>query len=273
MRFPLRLLSLLTALALLPSATAQPFPEPGEGAWTWTTLGETPIQAKELVFTADGDLLAMRTDLYRYDFAAGTWTLNDDIPNVVGTISSALTLGGDTLIAARFLSRSLDGGETWEYPCYDVDASEATCERRSVDATSHAIDEITSGPWAGRLLAGAVLYSDDRGASWTTGEVLANETNWGFKMHAFAPLPSGRILGAGDYGAGVSDDGGASWDATDLFAPYGMEGEAIAAWATPGSVQAHAAGGPAPSCGLSEPTLCEGAVMLGWGGSVQARPW
>ena len=249
---------LLTPLAAL----AQPFPAPGTGAWTWQTLGEEPVNARELVFNEAGDLLAMDSDLYRYDFATGQWSLNDDIPNIVGNIRSALTLGGDTLIAARFLSRSLDGGLTWEYPCYDTDASERTCDRLSVDATSHAIHEVTSGPWAGRLLAGMVLYSDDRGASWTTGAVLANETNWGFKMHDFAPLPSGRILGAGDYGAGVSDDGGASWDATDLFAPYGFEGEAIAAWATPGSVQAHTAGGPAPACGLADATLCEGAVIL-----------
>lgn len=267
MRF---LLHLVVLTALLTPAYAQDFPDPGEGAFSWGTLGSERVGAAEIIFTDDGTPVAIHSDIVRrYNAVTDAWSYLR-IDNQVGSADSVLPLRGDTLIAGAYVARSLDGGTTWEYPCGF--GSNVTCDRQWENGSEN-IAEVTVGPYAGRLLAGGVLYSDDRGASWSTATVHANETNWGVQIRAFAPLPSGRALGAGTWGVVYSDTGGEDWTPTDLFEPYQREGFGIQPWATPGSIQAHDAGGPAPSCGLADPLLCEGAVAVGIGGATQVRTW
>ena len=252
----LRVFLALATLLVAPAA-AQDFPAAGEGAFSWAPLGER-TEGYEIVFTESGTPLVFESS-GGHRFEDGGWTEFDWI-NAIGSVDVALPLGGDTLIVGLNLARTLDGGDTWEFPCGT--AGENSCERAYEDS-SHNIDEITTGPYAGRLLAGGALYSDDRGASWQTASVDANETNWLFRMRAFAPLPSGRVLGAGEWGIGVSEDGGVSWAPGPLFAPYGFSGYGIAEFAMPGSVQAHDAGGPTPDCGRTDMAECEGAVWFG----------
>ena len=239
----LRLFALAALLAAAALAAGRPAAAQvsGDGPFTWTDLQE-PVKAVELVFMDDGTLVTMSSKLWRLP-PGGAWELVD-VPSAVAG-DAALPLGADTLIAGSVLSRSFDGGRTWDYPACAGPDGEDICPRRDIDQ-SHAIAEITAGPHAGRLLAGGALYSDDRGAFWQTAEVLDFPTN--FRMYSFAGLPSGRVLGAGDFGAGVSDDGGETWRAVEgLNTPYQIQGFKVLRWATPGSAEAHASGGPAPS--------------------------
>ena len=256
----LRLFALLAATlaAGLLAASAQTLPEAGEGAFSWTALDRDLPDANAIAFLDDGRLAGALEDLWVFDLTTGDWTLTDP-PNVVGSADAMIALGGDTLVVGRFLSRTPDAGATWHYACYDDGAS---CDRLFINDAG-AIHEVAQGPYAGRLLAGSTLFSTDRGTSWTTGEVMDFVND--FNMRAFAPLPSGRFLAAGNFGAGYTDDGGQTWYATELYAPYQIGGEGIAAWATPGSVQAFEAGGPEPDCGLADALLCEGAVWIGGG--------
>ena len=258
---------LLAALALAAPAQAQ---VSGDGPFTWADLSE-PVKPYETLFLDDGTLVALASDLWRLPPGSDTWEFVD-APNAIGGADAALALRGDTLIAGP-LVRSYDGGRTWEL--VDTCADPTGCSRLDI-RHSHAIEEITVGPYAGRLLAGGALYSDDRGASWYQAEVVDHPQD--FRMYAFAGLPSGRVLGAGDFGAGYSDDGGETWRAVaGLNEPYVIAGRKVLRWATPGSAEAHAAGGPAPDCGLADAELCEGAVFMGNGadgGTVgQAEAW
>lgn len=112
-------------------------------------------------------------------------------------------------------------------------------------------------PHAGRILAGgqAFQFSDDRGATWTDADYpdpgLATEPG------AFALMPSGRILAAGRWGVATTDDGGSSFQRTPVWGPFHFEGDGLAALATPGSTQSGA-----PSCGQTDTSLCDGAVLL-----------
>ena len=258
-RLPLS--ALLAALALAASARAQ---VSGDGPFTWTDLQE-PVKPFETVFMDDGTLIAMNSDLWRLAPGSDTWE-QVDLPNALVGTDAALPLRGDTLIAGDALVRSYDGGRTWEL----VSTCADDCFRRDIDH-SHAIAEITVGPYAGRLLAGGALYSDDRGASWHTAEVVDFPTD--FRMYAFAGLPSGRVLGAGDFGAGYSEDGGQTWQATELYQPYAVSGRKVLRWATLGSIEAHEAGGPTPDCGLADVALCEGAVWIGGNQSIANGAW
>ena len=259
--------ALLAAFALAAPAAAQ---VTGDGPFTWADLGE-PVDPYETLFLDDGTLVTKRSDLWRLAPGSDAWEFVD-LPSNVSTGDAALALRGDTLIAGAFLSRSFDGGRTWDpVPGCSDDEGNDICPRREV-RHSHAIEEVTVGPYAGRLLAGGALYSDDRGASWQTAEVVDHPQD--FRMYAFAGLPSGRVLGAGDYGAGYSEDGGETWRAVaGLNQPYVVGGRKVLRWATPGSAEAHAAGGPAPDCGLAEPELCEGAVFIGGNASVANGAW
>ncbi len=111
-------------------------------------------------------------------------------------------------------------------------------------------------PHAGRILAGGFIqYSDDRGATWANSD-RPNIQDY-TEAEVFAHLPSGRILYNGRWGVMASDDDGTSFAPTPIYGDYRFEGQGLAALATPGSTQSGA-----PSCGLTDASLCDGAVAL-----------
>ncbi|HEX8299074.1 MAG TPA: T9SS type A sorting domain-containing protein, partial [Rubricoccaceae bacterium] len=160
------------------------------------------------------------------------------------------------------LQRTVDRGATWSPVCGGPDAF------KGVVGEPESIFEIPAPePHAGRILAGAgdtsgISYSDDRGATWHLPDLSAFPVSPGnfvdFGAWAFRVLPSGRILASGQWGIATSDNSGTSWAPTSLFRPFGYETYGLAALATPGSVQTGA-----PACGLSDTTLCDGAVTIG----------
>ena len=157
-------------------------------------------------------------------------------------------LTADTFLVGDLsdIYRSVDGGVTW---------SEAHPDGPMDPEAFFALPP--EHPHAGRLLAGGfILYSDDRGASWTE----ATRAFPGEQGHAasFAALPSGRVLMAGSWGVAASDDGGASYAVTPLWGDYLYDAYSVIPFATPGSVQSGA-----PDCGQTDPALCDGAVVLG----------
>ena len=122
----------LLAVAVLPAPAAAQVS--GDGPFTWTDLQE-PVKAVELVFLGDGTLVTMSSKFWRLP-PGGAWELVD-VPSAVAG-DAALPLGADTLIAGSVLSRSFDGGRTWDYPaCAGPDGNDI-CPRRDVDQIGRA---------------------------------------------------------------------------------------------------------------------------------------
>ncbi len=254
----MRCFSYLVFLAVLSaSAHAQDFPEPGTGVYSWSTVGpdSRPLKLSAIAFAQDGTLFGGSSDSsYVYvpgptGAPSGRWrALGYANPGV----GSLLPLGprGDTLVGSGSRGAlwlfSTDGGVTMNF--YDGDGP-----RRP-----GAILEMPPGhPHAGRIAAGGTAhFSDNRGRTWTR---TPGPTPGGLGPSAlgFALLPSGRLLYASD-GVLTSDDGGASYELTSFYAAFQFQVTAIAAVATPGSVQAGA-----PACGLANSALCEGAIAVG----------
>ena len=258
-RYRLALAALVLAVPLAPAA--QELPGFGEGAWSWETLAPqaTVRSASEVLFDWDGRLLLGADELYRYDPDADAWV---ELEGPRLKLDGGITLGRDTLVSADITkARTTDGLQSWQEVC--VVDFEIACEE-SWDGGAHGVYEIPAGrAFGGRLLSAGRVYSDDRGGSWQTATVAASEDGWTFLAKAFASLPSGRVLMAGDWGVATSDTGGAVWELSPLWAPYGVFLYAVAEWATPGSTQAAAAGGPPAACGLADAALCDGAVAVG----------
>lgn len=262
MRALVYLSSLLLGTFLAPLATAQAFPAPGAGAFTWERVGTDPpgygFKPEALVFAADGTLRVSSDTAYVFLPApggapAGRWR-RLGLPSRTN-IEALLSLDAhsDTLLAGIevFIHRSLDGGATWRR------VTGATFEG-GMGGPSRAggfLELPTGHPHAGRILAGPRLFSDDRGATWALAGFDLNEFT---DAHAFVLLPSGRVLYVGYWGVAASDDGGASYARSPLYGGYHYEIDGIAALATPGSRQAGT-----PACGLSDGALCDGAIAVG----------
>ena len=240
---------------------AQPFPAPGTGVFTWERVGDRPLDIESFSFAPGGSLVgASPTDsIYAFEPnptgpPAGRWrTLSR---RGVAEAVFALDADADTLFVGHgnggLLSRSTDGGRTW----VNVNVLSSP-EDDAAPITPAGFSVVPPGyPHSGRLLAGgAVIYSDDRGATWLDAVRSMSSGSLGF-AHVFATLPSGRVLMGSTSGLAASDDGGSSYTVTPLWGPYVHDG--LAALATPGSTQA----GP-PSCGLADTALCDGAVAVG----------
>jgi|GEM_PF-1544460 len=248
----------LLILAVLVLATDSPvmsqvFPEPGTGLLTFERVGnDRRLQIPSFVFSHDGTLFASADSLYRFETApsglpAGYWTALSSRRSLFSAIAT-VGFTSDTLLAGWFggLFRSVNGGLTW-----------ASVHRDGPDKPEGFYALPSEHVNANRLLAGGrILYSDDRGRSWTeASRTFPGEQGW---AHAFTALPSGRVLMRGSWGVAASDDGGESYTVTSLWGDYLFETYSITSLATPGSVQSGA-----PDCGQSDPMLCDGAVVIG----------
>ncbi len=251
----LRFLALAVLVAL--PAAAQEFPAPGTGLLSWQRVGDRPLKIEGFDFTDAGTLVAL-SDSVLYLTGAPlppperTWqararAFTREVVFVVGASEDTLmtsdgggmerwTDGGYTRLPVRGLN-----GETYFGGPFEP---------------SGFVELPPDHPHAGRLLAGGgFFYSDDRGAIWA--EATRDCPSCG--AHAFAVLPSGRILAAGGWGVAASDDGGASYAVTPLWGENRYLLYSITALATPGSVQSGS-----PACGLADAAACEGAVALGY---------
>ncbi len=233
---------------------AQTLPGPSEGVYTWERVGNVAVSAYGLAWAPDGRLLAAAggpasLSVLTGDGPSGTWATTPMLRSAYGLIALS---DGVVLAGQRVIDRSTNGMPPWtrvcEYQIGDCFGPEH----------SNAFLELPPGhAHAGRVLAGYHNYSDDHGLTWTVAaHPIPTEA---LSIAAFALLPSGRILAAGaGWGLVSSDDGGASWQSSNVYAPYRYEGFGITALTTPGSIQSGA-----PSCGLPDLTLCEGAVATG----------
>lgn len=250
---------------------AQPLPEPGSGPLQWQAVGDRPIKAYALAFSRGLNLYAVKDTVYVYEPAPvgpseGFWR-RLGTPHVGLDAILVLDAAGDTVIVGRGgggrISRSVDATATW------TDVSYPPASYGPI--RPNGFFELPAGhPRAGRLLAGGqILYSDDRGASWTEANrtFTPDQSAW---AHDFALLPSGRVLMGGQWGVAASDDGGSSYAVTPLHGDYHYHIGAVADLATPGSVQSGQ-----PACGQPEAALCDGAVAVGVDATVtdQVRAW
>ncbi len=265
----LRLCALLVLAAS--SALAQPFPAPGEGVFAWARVGDRPLDTESFAFAPEGRLYAGRDTLYVFEPVAGGppdghWRVLGT-PDGVPPITNALFVldpAGDTLFSGRgsTIRRSVDGGATW------TNVNQGIGIQPGGPDTPDGFYALPTGhPHARRLLAGGVLlYSDDRGATWTEATQDLPTTSQS-SARTFAALPSGRVLAGTRSGVLGADDGGAAYLRTPLWGGYYLH--ALAPLATPGSAPTGA-----PACGLSEPALCDGAVAVGIATQVPGvRAW
>ena len=247
---------LAALLALSGTASAQTFPAPGTGAFAWQRVGNKPLNTESFAFAPGGRVYAGSDSVYVFEPGpggppAGRWRGR----RRPGGVNALLALSGDTVLVGQpsSIRRSVNGGATWT----TVNGSEEVPVIGG-PRTPDAFFVLPAGhPHAGRLLAGGgVLYSDDRGATWTEAD-RAFPGAPGY-AHVFAALPSGRVLMSGQWGVAGSDDGGASYAVSALYQDGRYQLGALAALATPGSAQAGA-----PACGLPDGALCDGAVVIG----------
>ena len=183
---------------------------------------------------------------------AGTWRMINDGRQLAD--HAVLPLSADTLLYGKssVIYRTTDGGATFAI----VNGMPFT--GNGGPDTPDAMVELPPGhPHAGRIISARyALYSDDRGATWTEGTIAPGTESYNYR---FAAMPSGRILVSTTRGIAASDDGGESYGV-----PYQGEfafTDALAAFATPGSVQSGA-----PACGLADESLCDGALAFGSSG-------
>lgn len=249
-----RLLALiLLHITVTATTAAQDFPAPGTGLLSFEPVGNRPIDAESFAFASDGALVAFHDSLFRFapdpaGVPAGQWiavvkpTTNLAFVSAVGPTADTLFVGRPSDIL-----RTTDGGSTWVFVHEGGGPNQP--DAFSALPTGHAN--------AGRLLAGGdILFSDDRGATWT--EAARSFPGEQGRAYAFAVLPSGRVLMAGSWGVAASDDGGASYAVTPLWGDYAVETHTITALATPGSTQSGQ-----PACGQAGTSLCDGAVVAG----------
>ncbi|MDX1421198.1 MAG: hypothetical protein R3181_14630, partial [Rubricoccaceae bacterium] len=194
-------------------------PAPGDG-FTWERVGDRGLEVDHLTFGLDSTLWAVGgLDPHRLDLSGGfpgVWVLLTDLYPIDRLLALGRGAEGDTLLGVspgRVL-RSTDGGGTWQ---------------EVYDRGGGGLYEVPSGyPFAGRLFASAfdadprtIFYSDDRGATWTEGEVPGQPGSYAY-ARAFVALPPGsphpgRLLAAGRWGINVSDDGGDTWVESGLW--------------------------------------------------------
>ncbi len=246
------MLAVIVSVCGSAATEAQTFPSPGAGAYTWERVGNVAISADGLAWSPGGQLLAVGLEgFYSLNGGgpAGVWTITPMPRSAYALIAflDGLVLAGD-----RVIDRSTDGLPPWTRVC------QSQVNGCTGPEYANAFLELPPGhAHTGRVLAGNHNYSDDRGLTWTVAtHPIPTEA---LTIAAFALLPSGRILAAGaGWGLVSSDDGGASWQASNVYVAYRYAGYGITALATPGSIQSGN-----PSCGLPDPALCEGAVATG----------
>ena len=258
-------LAALVALIAVPGARAQTFPAPGTGTFTWERVGDRPLSIVSFSFSPGGSLFGGGSgdSVYVFEPApggapAGRWRGLGY--QYYARAVLALDAAGDTLLIGSgngaLLLRSTDGGATWVI----VNAPVGPIGSGGPD-TPDGFHVVPAGhPHAGRILAGgAVIYSDDRGATWLDATSAQIPGEFGY-AHVFTTLPSGRVLMSGNWGVAATNDGGATYDLTPVWGEFQYQADGLTALATPGSTQA---GAPSPSCGLADGTLCDGAVAVG----------
>lgn len=237
---------------------AQTFPGPGEGAYTWERIGDDSIDAQAITWNPSGQLVGTTIGgvaTLTGDGPSGTWSFTPLQFPPRRNAAIIVLPDGATLMGDGLIDWSSNGLPPWTRGCgFNVNDGECEGPRHS-----NAFFEIPPGhAHAGRILAGSHNYSDDHGFTWTVApyEHFVQDPP---TISDFALLPSGRILASADgWGFLSSDDGGASWQNTTVYAPYRYVGDGITALATPGSVQSGA-----PACGLPDLSLCEGALAIG----------
>ena len=207
---------------------------------SWTPSGRLIGASTQAFFALDGD------------GPTGIWLR---VPVTRGGAAVIELSDGVVLMGQGLITRSSNGLPPWVRVC-GFDLGDGQCYGPEL---ANAFLELPPGhAHAGRVLAGNHNYSDDRGLTWTIApyEGFVNDPP---KISQFALLPSGRVLAsAAGWGFLSSDDGGASWQNTTVYAPYRYSGYGITPLATPGSIQSGH-----PSCGLADLSLCEGALAIG----------
>lgn len=238
--------------------------------FTWEEVGDRPLNLESFSFAPGGGLYAAFDSVYAFEPGAGgppagRWRALG-WPRGAQDAILALGVSGDTLFTGTgggIIRRSTDGGQTW--------AAVNGCDSGFCIGGPDEPDGfhvVPAGrPHAGRILAGGtILYSDDRGSTWHEA-TRSFPGDQGF-AHTFTTFPSGQVLMGGNWGMARSEDSGTSYVISPVWGDFRFQGNSVAAVATPGSVQSGA-----PSCGLTDVTLCDGAIALGidaMGPSVRA---
>lgn len=252
-----RLLALAALLGAAGPVLAQDYPAPGTGLLSFERVGNRPFKTYAFDFADSGTVVATTIDSLIYLVgnhlppAERTWQARVR----AYSYRSLLVVGAseDTLLSSNggYIERTPDGGYTREL-VYDEHGSTAF----GGPFYPGGFIELPPGhPHAGRILAGGGFwYSDNRGRNWTTAGRDCDSCG----AHAFAVLPSGRILAAGGWGIAASADGGASYAVTPIWGENRFLFFSIVPLATPGSRQSGA-----PACGLPDPAACDGAAAVG----------
>lgn len=221
---PLLTLTLL-ALALPSQAARAQGAAPGDTP-TWERVGDFPPDANALASDGAGRLYAITFDgAYRLDLTGGFPGVWEE-RNCCVFGDAMIGLGPDTLVTTLDgrTRRSTDGGVTW------VNVRDAG----SGDA--FGLHEAPAGtPLAGTLFVGGLFAaSEDRGATWETrGQI----PDLGGLATAFATLASGRLAAAAAWGAAYSDDGGWTWEMSNLWGFNRFLTKAVAVTEAPGGTE------------------------------------
>ena len=258
----MRLLTLFVVLLVVPAvapvAVAQAFPAPGTGVFTWERVGDRMTKSASMSFTPSGRLYVTRDSTFEFEPSpsgppSGFWrTVNQPPPFLDAILAFDST--GDTIIVSDRSStyRTLDGGTTWTTVHggnFGVPGGAPEPDGLHLIPAGH--------PHAGRILSGGtILYSDDRGATFTEA-TRSFPSDQGI-AHVFTTFASGQVLMAGNWGVARSEDSGTSYVVTPVWGDYRFRGEGLATVATPGSVQSGS-----PACGLADLSLCDGAILVG----------
>ena len=226
---------------------SQTLPLPSGEGFVWERVGDFAPQGvyNDITFDAEATVWLAADGLvpgWLEHVGGGTEVWHFAPPRVSGPQpygEGILTLGGhpaggparaDTVLYTLGLTgRSTDGGVTWSpaYPGFPIG--------------NHVLIEVPPGyPHAGRILVGAssngMGYSDDRGASWIYSTNVPPADDFGVSELLVLPppdllpgaasgrtigapseWPSGRVIAGGDGGLGYSDDGAASYRASNWF--------------------------------------------------------
>ena len=182
----------------------------------WEEVGDVPINAQSLAFDEEDSLWAIASVVWRLPAMESIWLEIYDGPGFVG--DEIYPISRDFVLrSGGFISRSTDGGESWDGVW---------------DEGGAFLETDPDGPNAGLLLTGVrdssgVGYSLDRGASWQRATFAVPEMS-NRECYAFLEMPlghafEGRLLAGCLGGLAYSDDGGRIWNYSNAWWTFQTE--------------------------------------------------